>query len=89
MECGLTEINYYQGYQLDDILVFELTGRQIKLLDACIFLINNNATIRSASQNIGIAPSTLHRLIHTELKGLSYELYRCTVRVLKNHKYRV
>lgn len=75
----------YKGYQLDSLMVFELTERDMQLLDACIFLTDNDWSIRITAENTGYSKSSLHRYIHSKLRKLSYELYKCTVRVLINH----
>lgn len=76
----------WKGYQLDSLMVFDLTEQDVHLLDACIFLVDNNYSIRKTAENVGYSKSTLHRRIHMNLRRLSYELYRCTLIVLNNHK---
>lgn len=83
------DINYYMGYLLDDGLCnFELTDDDRKLLDACIWMIDNKASIRCTAANQCMNKSTLHKHIHTKLNKLSYELYTYVIRVLAGHTRR-
>lgn len=76
---------YFNGYLLD-VNYFTLESPDIKLLEACHWLVDNNATIRTTGLNFDIPKTSLHRYIHNgRLRKLSYELYCCTVRVLKKH----
>ena len=75
----------YNNYSLDGITVYDLTLRQAKLLDACIFLVDNNTSLRTTARNTSYSKSTIHRFIHTELRSVSFELYECAKRVLNSH----
>ena len=78
-------MNYYRNYQLDSLTEFDLSQADMNLLDACIWMVDNRATIRCTASNCGFTRSTLHRLIHTRLKNLSFELYQCVMRVINNN----
>ena len=79
------DIFQYGNYSLDDITVYDLAPRQAKLLDACIFLVDNNTSLRTTARNTSYSKSTIHRFIHTELRSVSFELYKCAKRVLNSH----
>lgn len=79
------DIFQYSNYSLDGITVYDLTPRQAKLLDACIFLVDNNTSLRTTARNTYYSKSTIHRFIHTELRSVSFELYKCAKRVLNSH----
>ena len=80
----MEDLNEYRGYMLSGFS-YELTDQDMNLLDTCIWIVDNNASIRQASKNWGYSTTTLHRYIHRRLKRLSWELYRCTLHVLKTH----
>lgn len=78
------DINYYNNYLLDDTLHnYDLTESQKRMLDACLFLVDNRCTIRKAAVNHGISKSNLHWWIHKHLPKVSYELYAVVVRTLR------
>lgn len=77
------EDNYYSSYLLDDTLVWELTESQLKMLDACLFLVDNRCTIRYSAANCSVTKSYLHFWIHHKLPSISSELYHVVVRILK------
>lgn len=78
-------LDYYEGYLLD-VDYYSLQPEDLRLLDCCIWLVDNNASIRECSKNFMISKSSLHRHIHNKLRKLSSELFQCTMRVLKKHK---
>lgn len=82
------EENYtYGGYELDNVPTWNLTKQEIVLLDTCIYLVDNGCTLRQAARDSGnYATSTLRRHIHTKLRTLSFELYKCVCRVLKHNE---
>ena len=80
------ENQYYEGYLLDDIYQWELSDADKKLLDASIWLVDNRETITQTAQNNMYSKSTLHRLIHTRLRILSSELYKCVQNILNDHR---
>jgi len=75
----------YQGYELD-CYSLELTKQETELIDSVIWLIDNKASLRVTSKNCLVSKSTLHRFIHEKLSSISYEIYKCALRVLNNHK---
>lgn len=75
--------NYYKDYLLDDVHTWDLTDSQLKMLDACLFLIDNKCTIRCAAANCSVTKSYLHFWIHRKLPNISNELYHVVVRILK------
>lgn len=77
---------YYRDYLLDDRSNYELSSNEQHLLDACIWIVDNRATIRQAEANCSVARSTLHKWIHTNLKSISFELYQCVCHVLKSNQ---
>lgn len=82
----MDEYTTYEGYQLDDVYTWELSDSDIDLLDAAIYLVDNRCTIRQVCKNFGkFKRATLQRHIHTKLRCLSFELYRCVCRVLKHN----
>lgn len=85
--AGIGESYYYSNYEVT-YAPYELSDSDRKLLDAAIYIVDNNATIREASRNFDYCKSTLHKQIHNKLKGLSYELYKCVTRVLTQHNRR-
>ena len=76
---------YYSGYLLDDIQNWELSEPDKQLLDACILMVDNKYTIRETAKNSNYSRSTFHRLIHTRLRKLSYELYRCVFHIINSN----
>lgn len=78
--------NYYEGYQLDDIVDWELSESIKEQLDACIFLVDNAYSLRVVERNTGISRSKLSRFINNQLKTVSYELYQCCKRQLMKNK---
>lgn len=81
------DINQYRGYLLDDSMQnFELTSNEKKLLDACVYLVDNRCAIRCAASNCDVAKSTLHHYIHTKLKSISFELYQCVKHTLYHNQ---
>lgn len=83
----MDEYNYYQGYLLDDNqYVWDLTENDKQLLDAAVYLVDNRYSIRKAALNCNYSKSTLHRKIHTQLRQLSSELYKCVIRTLSKSR---
>lgn len=79
------EYMYYNRYLLDDIQNWELSEADTRLLDAAIFHVDNRSTVRCTAENFGYSKSVYHRLIHTRLKKISYELYKCVLKELSEH----
>lgn len=80
------DINYYNGYLLYDMTVFDLTEYQKRLMDACAWMIDNHSTIRKTAANFEYSKSTLHRQIHQILPMVSCEMYQVIVRLLLEGK---
>lgn len=80
------DINCYNGYLLDDMTVFDLTGHQKRLMDACAWMIDNHASIRKTAANFEYPKSTFHRHIHQILPMVSSEMYQVIVRLLLEGK---
>lgn len=68
------ELFYYEDYQITKEY-YLLSKEEIKVLDACIWMVENRTSIRVTAKNCGYSKSTLHRRIHNECKELSLELY--------------
>lgn len=73
----------YGNYRLDDCTRYDLSDRQVDLLDACIWLVDNRSSIRLTAKNFCTSKSYLHRGIHGVLPKLSSELYNCVKKQLK------
>ena len=80
----MEDLNDYRGYMLSGFR-YELTDSDMNLLDTCIWIVDNNESIRSGAENWGYSKTTLHRYIHRRLKRLSWELYRCVMHTLNTH----
>lgn len=77
----------YGNYQLDEIMPYEpLDPDDIKLLDASILIADYNFSIRQSAKNSGYSKSQLHRLIHSKLRPLSFELYKVVLKRLRIHQ---
>lgn len=78
---------HYENYQLDEIMPYEpLDPDDEKLLYAGVLIADYNFSIRESARNTGFSKSQLHRLIHSELRKLSFELYNVVLKRLKTHK---
>ena len=78
---------YYENYQLDEIMPYEpLDPEDEKLLNASVLIADYNFSIRQSAKNSGYSKSQLHRLIHSELRKLSFELHQVVLKRLKIHK---
>lgn len=78
--------NYYNNYQLDGVVTWELSKDIITLLDACIFLVDNAYSLRVVERNMGISRSKLSRFINHQLRNISFELYQCCKHQLRKNK---
>lgn len=74
----------FNGYQLD-IEDYLLTDRQLNLLSACVWLVDNKSSLRVTSKNCLVSKSVLHSFIRNELRSLSFELYGCVDKVLRSN----
>lgn len=77
---------YYEGYEIDCKGFYLLDYKERKVLDACIWMVDNRATIRETARNCGYSPSTLWRRIHKECRYLSTELYDRVCHQIKENK---
>lgn len=78
---------YYGNYQLDEIMPYEpLDPEDEKLLNASVLIADYNFSIRQSAKSSGYSKSQLHRLIHSNLRMLSFELYKVVLKRLKTHK---
>lgn len=78
---------YYGNYQLDDVMFLDdLDPDDMGLLSASVLIADFNFSIRQSAKNTGYSKSQLHRLIHSRLKKLSFELHQVVIKRLKNHK---
>ena len=75
----------YEGYQLD-IPSYELSDYDTKLLDTVILMIQYHWSLRETSRNCGGHKTQLHKNIHTRLRKISFELYKCCIRVMRENK---
>ena len=82
--------DYYQGYELNDVVSeWMLSNRDKHMLDCAIWIVENRSSIRQCSKNMMLSKSTIHRYIKQELPHISYELYRCCMKqlVINKNKY--
>lgn len=78
---------YYNNYLLDDTIEeWELTDKQKRCLDMAIYLVDNRYSIRKIAREFGLSKTQVHWWFNNKLRDLSYELYRCVVRQLKENK---
>lgn len=79
------EYRYYRGYMLDDVCSYDLTDLEKEILDNAKMLVDENWSLRELSRNVGRSRSQLSRDFQKPLKSLSYDLYGCVRRVLRNN----
>lgn len=81
------DYNYYRGYRLDDFRYsFDLKESEINILDEAIFLVDNKVSIRDLSKEFCRSKTSIHRDLTSQLRDISYELYSCVQRQLKDNK---
>lgn len=69
-------VEYYDTFKINDGMdLANLTEEEIRVLDACIWMVRNGSTIRKTAKEFGYSKSTLHRRIHHECRLTSYDLY--------------
>lgn len=56
-------------------------------VEACMFMYNNNCSLRCAADNFCISKSTLHRFFHTEFKKYYYWTYHDILAQQKKRKH--
>lgn len=81
---GEYKYDEYNNYQLD-VPEWELSEIYKRILDCGCYIADYKTSIRGCAREFGISKSQLHRDIHEKLKKLSYELYQCVIRVLKDN----
>lgn len=79
------EYRYYKGYELDDVCSYDLTDREMEILDNAYMLVNNNWSLRELARNTSKSRSQLSRDFQGSLKRLSFELWQCVHRRYKEH----
>lgn len=78
---------YFENYQLDEIMPYEpLDPDDKKLLYAGVLIADYNFSIRESAKNTGYSKSQLHRHIHSKLRTLSFELYKVVLKRLRVHQ---
>lgn len=81
---GYENTDTYNNYSLD-VPEWELSNRDKRILDCACWIVDYKTSIRGCSKEFGISKSQLHRDIHNRLRKISYELYQCVKRQLKNN----
>lgn len=56
-------------------------------VEACLFMYNENCSLRCAADNFGIPRSTLHRFLHNDFKLLHNEIYHEILSQQKKRKH--
>lgn len=64
----------YEGYNLS-IPLNDLDETDTNILEACVWMVNNNATIRMTAKEFGYSTTTMWRRIHFRCSALSPSLY--------------
>lgn len=76
---------YINGYLIDNVsFEFELSDCEKQIITEASYIIENNATIRCCSDNLGVSKSKVHRDM-LALKGISFEMYKCVRRIFQSH----
>ena len=79
-------MDYYNNYRFE-CYIWELSSDVKSIVDAAIWLIDNNSTIRKTAVNFGFAKSTLHKKFHSEIYKVSSELsYSLNKKLIENKK---
>lgn len=65
---------YYEGYMISDQFNY-LNEKQINILSACVWMVDNKQTIRTTAKKFQYSTTTFWRRIHNECRILSPELY--------------
>lgn len=55
--------------------------------EACLYMYNENCSLRCAADNFAIPRSTLHRYLHNEFKLLHNEIYHEIISQQKKRKH--
>lgn len=86
-QLSMNDSKYYQNYLLD-VDLWELSDSDRYILDAAIWILSNKCSIRECEKDFCKNKSQIHRDIHNKLRSISYELYQCVIRQLKENKRR-
>ena len=78
----------FEGYELDDVLGWNLDEEEKLVLRACIWMVDNQSTVRRTAANFGYSHSTFWRRIHKKCKELSPDLYKRVCYQMKVNKKR-
>lgn len=82
-------VDYYEGYLLDNgVFSYMLSKREELALEVAVYIVDNRVSIRKCSKEFMISKSSIHRLIHKEVRALSGELYGCVKKQLSKNKNR-
>lgn len=65
---------YFRGYKIKDSRLL-LTGEEMRVLHACCWMVEKEATIRKTAKEYGYTSSTFWNRIHRVCSDLSPELY--------------
>ena len=71
-----------------DCSEFELDERQLKMLEYCTEMADNNYSLRRMQKEYLVNKSVLHEFIQFQLPKISYELYQVVKRQMNNRKSR-
>ena len=81
--------DYYEGYLLDNgVFSYMLSEKEELALKVGAYIVDNKVSIRKCSKEFMISKTSLHRLLHKELRCLSGELYACVKKQLSKNKAR-
>lgn len=73
----------YMGYEIEG--KDYVNSKELALLNACFWMVDNKETIRKTAENCYFAKSTLHYQIHHSLKYLSPDLYNEVKKQMKKN----
>lgn len=79
----MLDLNDYSGTPEQIQRIYDM---RFKCEAICEWMLSNKCSIRKASQELGIARSTLHNWIHTYIRDFYYEEYRQLLRLFKYNK---
>jgi len=81
-------MSLYAGYQLD-VSRYDLTNREIKILNDAVLLVDNGWSLRKLSRNVLRSKSQLSRDFQKPLRTISYELWQRVQKTYqKNMRYK-
>lgn len=76
----------YKGYKIEG--KDWIDDKELALLCACYWMVDNRATIRQTAENCNFARSTLDYKIHKKLKFLCPDLYQAVCHQMKENMKR-